>query len=155
LRHASSSKRNMQTPTALLKIIGKALLDTAGTSLAGDFVIEVLPEVVQEVWSHWSREFSEAQRYAEVAALVQTPTEEVNLAIAEVVTELTAEQSPMVSQALAGYLGQVPPTMRHWLRRPEDPTGTTLPQRLPLQRAEDLLPFLPARLPRFKAGDVP
>src|SRR5207244_11486737 len=53
------------------------------------------------------------------------------------------------------YLMEVPATIRHSLRRPEDPAGDTVPARLPLQRAEDLLTFLPARLPRFRSGDTP
>src|SRR5262249_24975951 len=41
------------------------------------------------------------------------------------------------------------------LRRPSDPGGTTVPAGLSLKKPEDLLPFLPTALPRFKAGDRP
>src|SRR5437588_5063356 len=45
--------------------------------------------------------------------------------------------------------------MRHAFRRLTGPVGATLPGGLPLDKAEDLLAFLPTRLPRFKPGDVP
>jgi formylglycine-generating enzyme required for sulfatase activity len=145
----------MHTPVALLRFVGKALLNTAGAGLAGEFMVEVLPEVVKDVWTWWSRERDESQRRAEIEALVLAPPDELRQTVSRLVNELAADQPREVRQALAGYLNQVPATIRHSLRRPEDPSGTTLPARLPLQKAEDLLPFLPVRLPRFKPGDVP
>src|SRR6185369_4360849 len=40
-------------------------------------------------------------------------------------------------------------------RRPSDPTGTTVPHALSIRSGEDLLPLLPTKMPRFKAGDRP
>jgi formylglycine-generating enzyme required for sulfatase activity len=145
----------MQTPVALLRFIGKALLNAAGVGLAGEFVIEVLPDVARDAWSWWSQGRSDTERRAEVEALVRASAPELQLAVSELVGELAPREPPEVCEALASYLRQVPPTIRHSLRRPEDPTGTTLPARLSFRQAEDLLPFLPPRLPRFKPGDVP
>src|SRR5437016_4362749 len=44
---------------------------------------------------------------------------------------------------------------RQTLRRPADAAGLSVPPALALDRPEDLLPFLPPRLPRFKPGDQP
>src|SRR5947209_336750 len=145
----------MNTPVTLLKLIGQAVLNTAGAGLTGDFIVDVLPEVAHDVWNEWNKQQNEYQRRAEVEALVQTPTEEINQAVAEIVNSLTVEQPPAVCFALASYLNQVPVTIRHAFRRLTDPVGATLPAGLPLDKAEDLLAFLPTRLPRFKPGDVP
>ena len=44
---------------------------------------------------------------------------------------------------------------RQSLRRPADPSGVTVPATLALRQAQDLLPLLPSRLPRFRPGDQP
>jgi serine/threonine protein kinase len=49
----------------------------------------------------------------------------------------------------------VPAAVRRTLRRPSDPAGRTVPAGLPLRRAEDLIPLLPDRTPRFQPGDRP
>ena len=144
----------MHTPVALLEFTGKVLLRTASFGLAGDLT-EVLPQVAQEVWTRWSKERSESQRRAEIEALIQTPAAEIRQAVAELVGELAGERSQAVQKALVTYLGQVPDTIRHSFRRPADPEGTTVPAALPLARPDDLLPFLPTCLPRFRPGDMP
>lgn len=144
----------MSAPSGLLKDIGQAIHDAAGAKLAGDFVVEVLPEVVQNTWASWSGRSGETERREEIDALVRACDDEVRQTVGEVVSSIANGQTE-TRQALADYLAHVPATIRHWLRRPADPNGATLPEDLPLGRAEDLLPFLPIRLPRFKVGDCP
>ena len=50
---------------------------------------------------------------------------------------------------------QVPTMIRRSLRRPSDPSGTTVPANRAPRKPADLLPFLPSKLPRFKPGDRP
>jgi formylglycine-generating enzyme required for sulfatase activity len=145
----------MHTPAALLKFIGRAALNAAGLGLAGEFVADVLPEMARDVWAWWSHASDPAQRCAEVEALVQAPAEEIRRLVTDIVTELAGDRPAPVRETLAAYLNQVPATIRHSLRRPADPSGTTLPPNLVPLKAEDVLPFLPARLPRFKPGDRP
>jgi len=57
--------------------------------------------------------------------------------------------------AVLSYLHQVPATVQRSLRRAADPSGKTLPPGLDLSKGEDLLPFLPTHLSRFKTGDHP
>ncbi|HXG10562.1 MAG TPA: serine/threonine-protein kinase, partial [Gemmataceae bacterium] len=80
---------------------------------------------------------------------------EMRAAVAEVVEEFAADRPAEVKQALADYLTQVPAAIRRSLRRPADPAGITVAPEQIVSKAEDLLPFLPARLPRFKPGDRP
>ena len=62
---------------------------------------------------------------------------------------------PEVQGHVERFVTLVPASIRASLRRPEDPSGTTLPAQYDLRDADDLLPLLPARLPRFKPGDAP
>jgi serine/threonine protein kinase len=57
------------------------------------------------------------------------------------------------ARALA-YLHQVPGRIQASMRRPDDPTGRTIPAGIVLRKADDLQPFLPDKMPRFKPGDV-
>src|SRR5205085_1638916 len=87
--------------------------------------------------------------------LAQAAPADVRRAAEAVAAEVAAGQGGEVRQALTCYLGQVPDAVRQSLRRPSDPGGTTVPPGTSLGRAEDLLAFLPAGLPRFRAGDRP
>src|SRR5262249_22293304 len=98
---------------------------------------------------------SPQERQAEVEQLVQTPAAELKAAVAEVVEEVAADKPKEVQQALTSYLTQVPAAIRRSLRRPADPSGSTVPPERTVQSANDLLPYLPTRLPRFKPGDRP
>ena len=76
-----------------------------------------------------------------------------------IVAEVVAREAPQLAEAqlrlVADYLRQVPAAIRRSLRRPDDHTGTTMPPGRSLHSANDLLPFLPSRLPRFQPGDEP
>src|SRR5262249_11289164 len=56
---------------------------------------------------------------------------------------------------MATYLAQVPAAVRQTLRSPADPSGRTVPPGLSLKRADDVLPLLPPRPPRFQPGERP
>src|SRR5947209_7770359 len=57
--------------------------------------------------------------------------------------ELGAGQPEAVRQAARTYLNQVPGCVQRSLRRPEDPSGRTIPAGLVLRHAEDLKQLLP------------
>jgi formylglycine-generating enzyme required for sulfatase activity len=145
----------MHAPFALLKHLGRALDERAWKDAAGNLDASQVFDVVRETWNAWSRGRSESQRRSEIEAVLQTDPDEVRKAVAALVADISAGRPIDVRRALATYLSQIPSTICHWLRRPSDPTGRTVPSRLPLDRAEDLLPFLPFRLPRFRVGDAP
>jgi serine/threonine protein kinase len=145
----------METPWVLMKCVAKAVLNAVGAGFLGEVLIEVLPEVARDAWDAWSIARDEAQRRAEVEAVAQATPAAVTLAVAEVVEEVAADRSEADRQALATYLKQLPASIRRTLRRPADPSGATAPAGLALRRADDLLPMLPATLPRFQPGDRP
>jgi hypothetical protein len=144
----------MRTPLVLFKLIAKAVLHVLGAGLLGeaaDVLLEALPEVAHDVWDWWNKERSEEQREAELQHLANALDGEVRQAAEDAVREVAADQPAAVQQVLVVYLMQVAPTVRRSLAR-----HTALaPRTWRLRQADDLLPLLPARLPRFKPGDRP
>lgn len=145
----------MRTPSALLKFVAKALANAIGGGVAGDLLVEVLPEVAKDAWEWWSKDRTVEQRRVEVEAIAQTGLDELRQQVAEVVQEVASDKSLQVRQAVEAYLTEVPASIRRSLRRASDPTGTTVPADLVPKKADDLLRLLPARLPRFKPGSRP
>jgi serine/threonine protein kinase len=145
----------MHTPVALLKFVARAALNAVGGGVAGDFAVEVVPDLARDVWLWWGKGRSEEQRREEVQELAQLPLSEVREQVEQVVAEEAGRQPEAVRRALTAYLCQVPSAIRQSQRRPADPSGRTLASGLALQKPEDLLSLLPARPPRFQPGDRP
>jgi formylglycine-generating enzyme required for sulfatase activity len=174
----------MHTPEAFLKCVAKALLEVAGDGLAraDDNLAEAMPSVARAVWRTWGVETSDADRRADIESLLVADIDRTQLATAEIVTEAPAQpvdelipaapgeirvtaagvaeevgvgQSWETRRTLGAYLEQVPAGFRRWLRRPENPSGSCLPDGVLLRQAEDLLPALPVRVARFRFGDTP
>jgi serine/threonine protein kinase len=145
----------MELPFSLLKCVGKAVLNYASGGSLGDAILNVLPDIAGAAWKEWCpAEIGDAQRN-ELAALARAPFSQVLAMVQAVVGEIAPDHPEPVRQNVASYLAQVPAAIRQSLRRPTDPTGTMIPAGLVLRRCEDLLPLLPARLPRFRPGDRP
>ncbi len=145
----------MRTPLAFLRFVAKSALNAVGGGVAGDFAVEFLPDMARDVWDWWRRGRKPEEMRAELQQLAQAPAEEIRVAIAAVAAEAAADRPPEVQKALSIYLEQIPGVIRQSLRRPADPGGQTVPAGLEFDRPENLLRFLPARLPRFKPGDRP
>ncbi len=145
----------MRVSLFLLKLIGKGVGNAFGAGLAGDLLFEALPEVAADVWRWWTTERTPEQRRADLAALAEASPAEVREQVNDIVLELAAERPTVAQQAMALYLSLVPGQVRRSLRRPSDPSGTTVGfEQLP-RTSDDLVPLLPAKLPRFKPGDRP
>ncbi len=116
---------------------------------------EVIFDIAVDTWEEYRRGGGADTARAELEELAQAPAPQLKEAIAQTVQEVAALQPAPVKEALTAYLAQVPAAIRRSLRRPSDPKGTTVPPNQTVREAHDLVPFLPARLPRFKAGDRP
>ena len=146
----------MRSPIVFFRFIAKAVINVAAGGLpVGDFIVDVLPEIGQDVWDAWAGPRTEAERRAEVEAVVLIPDSEAPLLAAEVVAEVAAAQPEAVRQLVTGYLTMVPAAVRASLRRQSDPSGTTVPPDLVPRSADELIRLLPSRLPHFKPGDRP
>ncbi len=70
--------------------------------------------------------------------LAQASAAEVQQEAQEAARAAAAHLPADEQQKIATYLGQVPGMIRRSLRRPADPTGTTVPADLSLRSPEDL-----------------
>jgi serine/threonine protein kinase/Tfp pilus assembly protein PilF len=145
----------MPNPFLLLRCIGKAAANFLGGGIAGDVLFEILPDAANDAWKWWHKDRDAEQRRQDVAAVAAATPAEVKQEVAAIVREVAADKPPEVRKQLEVYLSLVPGQVRKSLRRPSDPAGVTVPYELAPNKAEDLLPLLPARLPRFKPGDRP
>jgi serine/threonine-protein kinase len=143
----------MRAPPALLQFAGSALLHGLRGGAAGDLVTDVLPAVIPDIWSEWARDRDEGQRRDEVEALVQLSRERVRRAVLRVLRAVAAGESRPVRQQLASCLGRMPSAMRRSLRRPDDPTGTTVPPDRRLRGPDDLRTLLAPLHRRAAAKD--
>src|SRR5262245_430705 len=98
----------MGLPLALLKVVGKGVLNAVGAGVAGDIVADVLPEVARDVCAWWKKGRTPEEQRAEVRALAQASPAEVREAVRNVVADVAADRPPEVQKALALYLSQVP-----------------------------------------------
>jgi len=136
----------------LLKSIARILVkyggNAVGFGVAGDAIVEL--------WDSWNKEKQDPQeKLAEVQQLAQQSAGETRQAAADIVLELAADQPEEVRQTVTNYLTQVPAMVRRSLRRPADPTGTTIPPGVLMTKAEDLRTLLPTKVSHFKPGDYP
>jgi serine/threonine protein kinase/Flp pilus assembly protein TadD len=140
----------------LLRCVGRAVVKNGGKALCSLVPFgEVAFEIARDAYEDYRKDLTEADLRAELESLAQASQAEVRQAAEAVAAQEAADQPAAVRQTLAAYLNQLPASIRQSLRRPSDPGGTTVPAGLSLRKPEDLLPLLPAGLPRFKPGDRP
>jgi len=140
----------------LFRCIGEAVCAQGLRGLAGVVPFgEVVYDVAREVLERFRHYQDEEEMREALQDAVQAAMQEVKEEARAVAHEVAADQPPEIELRLADYLVQVPALIRQSFKRPADALGRSLPARLVLEKAEDLLPFLPARLPRFKPGDCP
>src|SRR5262245_13396948 len=145
----------MSATVVLLRCVGRAVLNAVGGGIAGDLVCDLLPDVAQNTWSGWSKDRTEQERQAELVSLAQASDDQVRRWVQQTVQEVAGDRPEEVKQSLSAYLLQVPGAIRANMRRPTDPTGRTVPTSVTLRKANDLLPLLPSRRPRFRPGEHP
>ncbi|MEM7130779.1 MAG: bifunctional serine/threonine-protein kinase/formylglycine-generating enzyme family protein [Chloroflexota bacterium] len=145
----------MNTPFDLLRFVTKALCNAAGGGILGDLLVDVLPGVAQDIWQRWNEQHSREELRQELETIAQAEGVQIRMLAAQLVQEIAAAQSPEMQQKLESYLIQLPAAIRGSMRRPADPSGTTVPAGLVPRKAEDLLRFLPPRVSRFKSGEQP
>jgi len=136
-------------PTAalpLLKYAAKAFIKVSGNvvgfGIGGDFLVEVAPRIIEEIWKGWGSQKNDAQRKAELAALALLSPKEISARADAIINEVAADQPSEVKEAARSYLAQLPDAVRKSLQRPEDLTGTSIPPDFSISKAEDLQPFL-------------
>ena len=125
-------------PLAILNCVGKALVRQLGNVVGFGVAGNVVVGVGEEVWDEWKREKNEQQRRDEVEAVVRMAAQEFRRQVEEVVREVAAGQPEEVRLGVARRLEDLPEKLRQSLRRPDDPSGQSVPPGLPLREADDL-----------------
>jgi hypothetical protein len=138
----------------LFQCLGQALCTQGARSLNG---IVPFGDVIYQVAMDTVQRLRELRRDEEVrdslAWAASADPDEVTEQVAAVVADVGRTHPPRLCKAMTSYLTHFPPLLRQALKRPTDPAGRTVPANLVLGTPEDLLPFLPPRVPRFRAGD--
>jgi serine/threonine protein kinase len=98
---------------------------------------------------------STPERSAALVELVTVTPSEVRIEAETIAAEVAAGEPAEAQQKLTQYLQLAPLTTQQSLRRPEDPSGTTVPPLLGLDDVNALVPFIPPAPPRFQPGDAP
>jgi serine/threonine protein kinase len=129
---------------------GQGLLNAASGGIAGDAW-----ETVRYAWDLYHGGGKDRLATANLQELAQAPNGEIVKQAPLFAQEIAPDAPEEVRRNLSNVLIQVHATIRRTLRRPSDPTGTTFPPGFVLRQAEDLLPFLPTRISRFKVGECP
>lgn len=145
----------MANPLFLLRAVGKAAANFFGGGFAGDVMFEVLPDVANGAWKWWHGERDAEQRRQDLAAVALASPNDVKAEVQGIVLEVAGDKPPAVQKELEIYLSLLPGQVRKSLRRPSDPQGVTVTHELSPSKADDLLAFLPSKLPRYKPGEQP
>src|SRR5262245_41916884 len=139
-----------------LRCLGAAIINKGIRGLLGEIPFaNVLYDVGEDAFARWKEQKQPVGIQVEIANVAAASPDQVTAAVAKVVEEVASGQPAPIRAALSAYLTQVPDSTRRSLRRPEDPSGTTAPGTFSIRGAKELIPLLPARLPRFKPGDQP
>ncbi len=136
---------------AVLPKLPKWLAKTLGYEIVAEMC-----EVGEDFWKIWRTKQTDAEARETIYQIAQpTPVADVLMIASQVSEELAGDRAPEIKKALTLYLSQIPSVTRQSLRTPADPSGTTVPDNLRLQKPDDLLAFLPIGLPQFQPGDRP
>jgi serine/threonine protein kinase len=140
----------------LFRCLGEAVCANGVRALAGALPLgQVAYEIAVHAWQRFRDEARHQELLAMLEEVAQISPAEVQREAGEAADAVAGDQPEQVRQQVAGYLAQVPAAIRQSLKRPTDPRGISLPPLLELNRPEDLLQFLPTRMPRFQVGDRP
>ncbi len=149
---------------SFVRSLVKHTLKHGGNALGGGIV--PIGSIASAVYDDWCKSGEKAAKdqvptadeqarvRAELEKIVQDPRA-YRAQIDQLLGQLGADQPEAVRHAARTYLNQVPGRVQRSLRRPEDPSGRTVPAGLILRRAEDLKQLLPERMPRFQPGAKP
>ena len=136
---------------------GKGLLNYWGGQGLGDAVFAEVKQAARSAYDCIRQGKGGAGPLAELQAMARATVKEAQQEAEKVAQEVAADQPPTVRDALTAYLTHGP------ARRSAGRSPPVRPVRrhrlfhagLALRQAEDLLRFLPSRLPRFRPGDQP
>jgi len=146
----------MDRVQALLDSLGRALCDKARRALLGELRFgDVLPEVAKCTLEQVHKQLSTEDLRAAIGEVAAQEPHAYAARLLNVVAGLERLHPVPFKEPLKAYLSCWPAMVRQVLRRPSDPKGHRPPEGVQFYKPDDLLMFLPARLPLFRAGANP
>ena len=139
-------------------LIQHCLRALAGYELGGNVIYEVCAAAAGE----WKKSVDRAEERQVIEQMLAKSRDEIKAEVAQQIAELkkhaTPEQAqqladPKVAQGLELYLETIPDNVRARSRRPEDPSGNSVPANFSLREERGFVAILPNRSPRFRTGN--
>ena len=138
-----------------LRCVGEAIVAQGMRGLMGLVPFgEQVFDVAANAIERYRHARLEQQLPADVQQAVQADAPRVAHDAKQIAREVAAGRPEAEIIQLEAYLAQIPGVARQSLRRPQDPTGKTVPGTLNLSDPLQLVNLLPRRAPRFKIGDA-
>jgi serine/threonine protein kinase len=138
-----------------LRCVGEALVAQGMRGLLG---LAPFGEQIYDVAANVIERYRQARREQQVASdlqqVVQADMEQIRAQAHQIARDVGAGRSEDEVRHIEAYLRQIPGVARQSLRRPQDPSGTTVPASLNLSDPIQLAGLLPRRAPRFRIDDV-
>ena len=110
-------------------------------------------KVAQSAHQKYRERKRDAALRDDIQQLAQANFEEAKRAAVEAAREVAAGAPIEDRVNLELYLTQIPAAVRASLKRPDDPTGKTVPPAFAFNSPDDVIKMLPQRLPRFRGGE--
>ena len=147
----------MLTPAAFPRFFAKAILNAVGGGVAGDFVVEVLPDVARDVWAWWGNGRPEDQLRAEIQEIAQLTPQEAEQQAAQIMSAQAANTPEPVLRLVTSLVARVPAAVRAsqaaaW---PIPSADAPCSPRFGLRGPTTCCPSCPHHLPRFHEGQKP
>lgn len=150
---------------AFFHCICKAVVKKGISGLMGEKPFaQRVNSIAIDIHDRFERKFTPEQWIAEMEGCARATVEQVHIvAMAAYDRYCSAAQEETlerlskleVREKVLAYLEQVPGMVRSLFRRPADPEGLSVPPGFVVEGPSDILKILPARPPRYKAGEMP
>lgn len=117
-----------------------------------------LVEIAKRSWDRLrGRHGDEAGKVASdaIREIVVAELKTLTASAQQAIDQAAPEAPPAQREILLDFLTQIPAQARATFRRPDDTSGRTVPSAWSIRTSNDLIPFLPPRLPEIRPGDVP
>jgi formylglycine-generating enzyme required for sulfatase activity len=138
---------------AFLECVGQTLCEKGRKALQGQWsFVDVLPEIARGTYEYASRKLPGAELRHALADCAAVESTEYERRIGELISDI-AQTHAVPKAEFTDYMRALPTMVRQALRRPTDPDGRTASEKLTFYKPEEISPFLPPRLPRFRPGD--
>jgi formylglycine-generating enzyme required for sulfatase activity len=146
----------MSRVQSLLDSFGQALWEKGRRALSGELRFgDVLPDVAKATLHSAHQHLTTDEIRLAIGELAALDSKQYLQHLEKLIVQLDRVHSLTFQDPLRNYLLGWPAMVRQMLRRPSDPAGHKPPEGMQFYKPDDLLMFLPARLPRLQQGMNP